>query len=81
MSHGLGCHLVNKEFCGTEPFTVQAFTMFTGWTVRNFTKISGNIFLPPITNPITIYLGHIHVKSIFIKFTTEITGQTSVHAK
>ncbi len=54
----------NKEFYGTAPFTVHAFTMFTVWTVRNSTKISGNIFLPPIKNPITIYLGHVHVKWI-----------------
>ncbi len=55
---------MNKEFCGTAPFTVHAFTMFTGWTVRNSTKISDNIFLPPIKNPITIYLGDVHVKRI-----------------
>ncbi len=55
---------MNKEFCGTAPFTVHAFAMFTGWTVRNFTKICGNVFLPPIKNPITIYLGHIQIKRI-----------------
>ncbi len=30
----------------------------------NSTKISGNFFLPPIKNPIIIYLGHVHVKWI-----------------
>ncbi len=55
---------MNKELCGTAPFTVHAFTMFTGWTVRNSTKISDNFFLPPIKIPITIYLGHIDVKWI-----------------
>ncbi len=54
--------MVNKEFCGSAPFTVHAFTMFTVWTVRNSTKIIGNVFLPPIKIPITIYLGHIYVK-------------------
>ncbi len=72
--------LATKEFCGTAPFTVHAFTMFTVWTVRNSTKISGNFFLLPIQNPITIYLGHVHV-NMNIKFVTEITGQTNVHAK
>ncbi len=55
------CHLVNKECCGTAPFAVHAFTMFTVCTVRNSTKIGSNVFLPPVKNPITIYLGHIHV--------------------
>ncbi len=42
------CHLVNKEFYWTAPFTVRAFTMFTGWTDRNSTKISGSFFLSHI---------------------------------
>ncbi len=55
---------MNKELCGTAPFTFHAFTMFTGLKVRIFTKISGNYFLHSIKNPITIYLGQIHVKLI-----------------
>ncbi len=70
---------MNKGFCGTAPFTVHAFTMFTVWTVRNSTKISSNFFLPPIKNPITLYLGHIRIQ-MNIKFATETTGQTSVDA-
>ncbi len=53
---------VNKEFCGTAPFTLHAFIMFTVWTVMNSTKISGNFSLPLIKNSITIYLGHVHIK-------------------
>ncbi len=75
------CHLVNKEFCGTAPFTVHAFTMFTGWTVRNSTKISGNFFLLPIKNPITIYLGHVHVKWILILPLKSLVKQVYMQSK
>ncbi len=53
-----------RNFVEQALFTVDAFTMFTGWTIRHSSKISGNFFLPPIKNPITIYLGHTHVKWI-----------------
>ncbi len=69
---------MNKELCGTAPFTVHAFSVFTVWTVRNSTKFSGSFSLPPIKNPITIYLGHIHVKWI-LKFATEISLAKQVY--
>ncbi len=71
--------MVNKEFCGTAPFIVHAFTMFTDWTVRNSTKIRSNFFLPPVKSNHNISWPH--PCKMNIKFATEITCQTSVHAK
>ncbi len=63
------------------PFTVHAFTKCTGWTLRNSTKISGNIFLPPIKNPITIYLGHVHAKWILNLALKELAQEVYMQCK
>ncbi len=70
---------MNKEFCGTAQFTVQAFTIFTGWTVMNSTKISGNLFLPSIKSNHNISWSR--PCKMNIKCGTEINEQTCLHAK
>ncbi len=47
----------------------------------NSTKISGNFFLPPIKNPITIYLGQVHVKSILNLPLKSLAKQVYVQSK